>query len=272
MPLISNSYFEPNTTMPTRKPKRKRAAPKRPSVPTRSTPSRNAKQQMDTAPTPSVEPANKKLNDEENKEEPSPDEASDSDDDNDDEESVHKSVRPTSPVARRNPEKESSEDKESGSTTSYEEDDVFMPQRKRHSERAKTTGDTPSPTDPLQTKLKALERANAQLQRQVKSVTQVGATNLFQETQVRKMVKEDLFKNVKFITTPALEKKCMDYLARKFAVNESEMKDWISTYKHVVRHTMNNKQNNVVQLFRDQINGKTKHGRCGEMLYQISCR
>ena len=156
-------------------------------------------------------------------------------------------------------------------TTSYEEDDVFTQRRKRHSERAKTTGDTPSPTDPLQTKLKALERANAQLQCQVKSVTQVGATNLFQETQVRKMVKEDLFKNVKFITTPALEKKCMDYLAKKFAVNESETKDWISTYKHVVRHTMNNKQNNVVQLFRDQINGKTKRGQCGEMLYLISC-
>ena len=107
----------------------------------------------------------------------------------------------------------------------------------------------------MQAQVWALTQQNAVLHRQVAHVTSVGAADKFQIIQVRKMVKEDLFKKVKFITTAATEAACMQYLATKFSVRTEDQRDWTVTYSHYVRDALNNKRNNVAQDLKRELNG-----------------
>ena len=92
----------------------------------------------------------------------------------------------------------------------------------------------------LEAMVQALTKRNHCLHRQVQHVTTVGAVDKFQVSRVRKIVKEDLFKYVKFINTAKCEATCMHYLATKFSVKAEDERDWIATYTHVVREAMNN--------------------------------
>jgi hypothetical protein len=75
--------------------------------------------------------------------------------------------------------------------------------------------------------------------------------------QIRKIVKEDLFKRVKFITTMAMEAKCMKYLSNKLNVPAERQHEWSATYAHCVRgDALNNKRNNVSPDLKAEIKGK----------------
>jgi hypothetical protein len=74
--------------------------------------------------------------------------------------------------------------------------------------------------------------------------------------QIREMVKEDLFKQVKFITTTAMEAKCMKYLSNKLNVPAERQHEWSTMYAHCVRNALNNKRNNVSQDPKAEIKGK----------------
>jgi hypothetical protein len=67
---------------------------------------------------------------------------------------------------------------------------------------------------------------------------------------------EDLFKRVKFITTTAMEAKCMKYLSNKLNVPAERQQEWSTTYAHCVRDALNNKRNNVSQDLKAEIKGK----------------
>ena len=54
-----------------------------------------------------------------------------------------------------------------------------------------------------------LQNRNTMLSRQIKDVSKMGGVDRYEVMQLRKMVKEDLFKRVKFITTMATESKCL---------------------------------------------------------------
>jgi hypothetical protein len=75
--------------------------------------------------------------------------------------------------------------------------------------------------------------------------------------QIRKMVKEDLFKRVRFITTTAMEAQCMKSLSKnKLNVPAERQQEWSATYAHCVRDALNNKRNNVFQDLKVEIKGK----------------
>ena len=114
------------------------------------------------------------------------------------------------------------------------------------------SGGVPKWTD---TRLHALEAANLLLRCQVASVTTIGAADKFQLMQVRKMVKENLFKKVKFINTPVVEAAAMAYLAKIFAIKPEEQRDWIATFAPYVRDALNNKRNNVAQDLKAVVKG-----------------
>jgi len=61
------------------------------------------------------------------------------------------------------------------------------------------------------------------------------------------MVKENLIKKVKLITTSVSEAAVMAYLATIFAIKPEEQHDWIATCAPVVCDALNNKPNIVVQ-------------------------
>jgi hypothetical protein len=74
--------------------------------------------------------------------------------------------------------------------------------------------------------------------------------------QIQKMVKEDLSKRVKFITTTEMEAKCMKYLSNKLNVPAEQQHEWSATYAHCVRDAWNNKRNDVSQDLKAEIKGK----------------
>lgn len=84
----------------------------------------------------------------------------------------------------------------------------------------------------------------------------MGGVDKYELMQIRKMVKEDLFKRVKFITTTAMEAKCMKYLSNKLNVPAERQHEWSATYAHCVRDALNNKRNNVSQDLKAEIKGK----------------
>ena len=101
-----------------------------------------------------------------------------------------------------------------------------------------------------------LQSRNSMLSRQIKNVTKMGGVDRYEVMQLRKMVKEDLFKKVKFITTTATEKKCLQYLVDKLNILPEIQRDWCATYAHCVRDAVNNKRNNVSQDLKVEIKGK----------------
>jgi hypothetical protein len=92
--------------------------------------------------------------------------------------------------------------------------------------------------------------------RQIRNITKMGGVDKYELMQIRKTVKEDLFKRVKFITTTAMEEKCMKYLSNKLNVPAEQQHEWSATYAHCVRDALNNKRNNVSQDLRAEIKGK----------------
>jgi hypothetical protein len=96
------------------------------------------------------------------------------------------------------------------------------------------------------------------LAQQIRNITRMGGVDKYELMQIRKMVKEDLFKRVKFITTTAMEAKCMKYLSNKLNVPAERQHKWSATYAHCVRDALNNKRNNVSQDLKTEIKGKKR--------------
>jgi hypothetical protein len=57
----------------------------------------------------------------------------------------------------------------------------------------------------LQESVAKLHAQNQMLTRQIRNITKMGGVDKYELMQILKMVKEDLFKRVKFITTTAME-------------------------------------------------------------------
>ena len=108
----------------------------------------------------------------------------------------------------------------------------------------------------LQESVAKLHARNQMLARQIRNITKMGGVDKYELMQIRKMVKEDLFKRVKFITTTAMEAKCMKYLSNKLNVPAERQHEWSATYAHCVRDALNNKRNNVSQDLKAEIKGK----------------
>jgi hypothetical protein len=111
--------------------------------------------------------------------------------------------------------------------------------------------------DTLQESVAKLQARNQMLAQQIRNITRMGGVDKYELMQIRKMVKEDLFKRVKFITTTAMEAKCMKYLSNKLNVPPETQREWSATYAHCVRDALNNKRNNVSQALKSEIKGKT---------------
>jgi hypothetical protein len=108
----------------------------------------------------------------------------------------------------------------------------------------------------LQESVAKLHAQNQMLVRQIRNITLMGGVDKYELMQIRKMVKEDMFKRVKFITTTAMEAKCMKYLSNKLNVPAERQHEWSATYAHCVRDALNNKRNNVSQDLKAEIKGK----------------
>jgi hypothetical protein len=112
------------------------------------------------------------------------------------------------------------------------------------------------PFSTLQESVAKLHAQNQMLARQISNITKMGGVDKYELMQIRNMVKEDLFKRVKFITTTAMEAKCMKYLSNKLNVTAERQHEWSSTCAHCVGDALNNKRNNVSQDLKAEIKGR----------------
>ena len=153
--------------------------------------------------------------------------------------------------------------RKSAPTTTVHSNSTFLPfvLRQQTTSTSSPSLSTVSETDStasvahLEAQLKLLQERNAILQRQVSSVTSIDPVDAFQLLQVRKMVKEDLFKKIKFITTRKEEMKSMTYLSRQFGVKTDDARDWQATCMPYVCDALNNKRNNVAQQLKKALSG-----------------
>jgi hypothetical protein len=108
----------------------------------------------------------------------------------------------------------------------------------------------------LQESVAKLHARNQMLARQIRNITKMGGVDKYELIQIRKMVKEDLFKRVKFITTTAMEAKCMKYLSNKLNVPAERQHKWSATYAHCIQglgFSVHLRGTNIMAHFREVI-------------------
>ena len=97
-----------------------------------------------------------------------------------------------------------------------------------------------------------LERA----ERQIRTISKTSLADKFLENEVRKYVKEGLWKRCKFITCRETMDECMNEVADQFAIDGNKREHWKSTYEHAVRDALNNRRNNTAQDLKKELIGK----------------
>ena len=93
-------------------------------------------------------------------------------------------------------------------------------------------------------------------ERQLRAVSKTALADKFMDNEVRKYVKESLWKRCKFITCDETMEECMTEVACHFAINLEKRDHWKSTYAHSVRDALNNRRNNSAQDLKKEVTGK----------------
>jgi hypothetical protein len=94
------------------------------------------------------------------------------------------------------------------------------------------------------------------VEKQVRAISRTQNANSFQEGQVQSWTKENLWRQVKFITNDLTMNKIMTKAAKHFKVPNEEREHWMSTYAHIVRDGLNQKCNACSQDLRKNLKSK----------------
>jgi hypothetical protein len=143
------------------------------------------------------------------------------------------------------------------STSTTDEEDLIEPSKKPRAKKDvnEETASLASPSElreALADTAERLERA----EKQVRAISKTRIADSFQEGQVRSWTKETLWKQVKFITNDITMNKIMKKATKHFNVPTEEQEHWMSTYTHIVRDGLNQKQNACSQDLRKTIKSK----------------
>jgi hypothetical protein len=92
-------------------------------------------------------------------------------------------------------------------------------------------------------------------ERQVRAISKTNLADKFMESEVRKYVKESLWKRCKFITCAETMEDCMAEVACEFNIPLDKRDHWKSTYAHAVRDALNNRRNNTSQDLKKELTG-----------------
>lgn len=93
-------------------------------------------------------------------------------------------------------------------------------------------------------------------ERQIRAISKTHLADKFMENEVRKYVKESLWKRCKFITSAETMEHCMTEVATHFSIASEKREHWKSTYAHSVRDALNNRRNNTAQDLKKELAGK----------------
>jgi hypothetical protein len=120
--------------------------------------------------------------------------------------------------------------------------------KQNHDERPITIEHYISMVNTLQVKLRNAEQ-------QIRAISKGSLADKFMSAQVKKYVKESLWKRCKFITCRETMEECMEEVAKQFGIIGEKREHWKSTYEHAVRDALNNRRNNTAQGLKKELTG-----------------
>jgi hypothetical protein len=77
---------------------------------------------------------------------------------------------------------------------------------------------------------------------QIRAISKGSLADKFMSAQVKKYVKESLWKRCKFITCRETMEECMEEVAKQLGIIREKREHWKSNYEHAVRDALNNRQ------------------------------
>jgi hypothetical protein len=169
----------------------------------------------------------------------------------------------TKPAAVRSKDAQEEKEEEERSNTdafdemeSEEEDDVVTEaQIVTPSSKGPPKVDVPTTVKQYQAMIKNYQAQLERAERQICSISKTSLADKFLENEVRKYVKEGLWKRCKFITCRETMEECMNEVADQFAIEGNKKEHWKSTYEHAVRDALNNRRNNTAQDLKKELIG-----------------
>ncbi len=96
----------------------------------------------------------------------------------------------------------------------------------------------PTTIEQYQAIIKNYQAQLLRAERQVRAISKTNLADKFLENEVRKYVKESLWKRCKFITCRETMDECMNEVAAHFAIEGDKREHWKSTYQHAVRMSL----------------------------------
>lgn len=115
--------------------------------------------------------------------------------------------------------------------------------------------DKPTTVEQYQAMIKNYQAQLLRAERQVRAISKTNLADKFLENEVRKYVKESLWKRCKFITCRETMDECMNEVAAHFAIEGDKREHWKSTYENAVRDALNNRRNNSAQDLKKELIG-----------------
>jgi hypothetical protein len=151
---------------------------------------------------------------------------------------------------------ETNNDAQDGDDIIQEDDETQLITPPKNHKRAKHNRDEAPPTiaqykamvHNLQVQLRNAEQ-------QIRAISKGSLVDKFMAAQVKKYVKESLWKRCKFITCRETMEECMEEVAHHFGIRGEKREHWKSTYEHAVRDALNNRRNNTAQGLKKELIG-----------------
>jgi hypothetical protein len=113
----------------------------------------------------------------------------------------------------------------------------------------------PTTVEQYQAMLRTVQAQLLRAERQIRAISKSSLVDKFLETEIKKYVKQGLWKRCKFITCRETMEECMEEVADTFSVKGNKREHWKSTYEHAVRAALNNRRNNTAQDLKKELIG-----------------
>jgi hypothetical protein len=167
----------------------------------------------------------------------------------DEQESQHDAHRTDTAIGPDHDEEEDETGLEDGETQ------MITPPTRKQKRQKHNQDDAPITIDQYKAMVTTLQAQLRNAEQQIRAISKSSLVDKFMAGQVKKYVKESLWKRCKFITCRQTMEECMEEVAHHFGIIGEKREHWKSTYEHAVRDALNNRRNNTAQGLKKELTG-----------------
>jgi hypothetical protein len=136
-----------------------------------------------------------------------------------------------------------------------DETQVITPPTKKQKRQKHNRDEALITVDQYKAMVTTLQAQLRNAEQQIRAISKSTLVDKFMAGQVKKYVKESLWKRCKFITCRETMEECMEEVAHHFDIIGEKRDHWKSTYEHAVRDALNNRRNNTAQGLKKELIG-----------------